>query len=156
MSRVYLSLGSNLGDREANIERALHLLSKKISHINRSSFYETEPVGYKDQPWFLNVAAVGETTLSPISLLVFTQSIERKMKRVKTIQNGPRNIDVDILLYDDEILHTPELIIPHPRMLDRAFVLAPLCELAPDLIVLGRNITDTLKTMDGEEVRKRG
>jgi 2-amino-4-hydroxy-6-hydroxymethyldihydropteridine diphosphokinase len=94
--------------------------------------------------------------MAPFELLTFTKSIEKKMKRVKTIFNGPRDMDIDILLYDDEIIHTPELVIPHPRMLDRAFVLAPLSEIAPNLIVLGRSIKDTLEIFDDVQVRKRG
>ena len=151
MSRVYLSLGSNLGKKDENIERTLHLLSKKVQIVKRSSFYEAEPGGDTDQPCFLYRTAEGKTSLPPFELLAFTQGIEHKMKRVKTVLKGPRNIDIDILLYNDEIIHTPELVIPHPRILDRAFVLEPLCEIAPELIVLGRSVTDVLKTLEGVE-----
>ncbi len=156
MSRIYLSLASSLGSRDANIDRALTLLKKEIRIIRSSSFYETEPAGQNDQPQILNITAQGETNLSPEELLKFTQSVEKKMKRVKAIFSGPRNIDIDILLYDDEIIHTPELVIPHPRMLDRAFVLAPLCEIAPDLIVLGCSVKDALTALDGSAVNKHG
>jgi 2-amino-4-hydroxy-6-hydroxymethyldihydropteridine diphosphokinase len=156
MSCVYLSLGSSLGDRDENIERALNLLLKKIRIVKRSSFYETESAGCNDQPCLLNIAVEADTLMAPFELLTFTKSIEKKMKRVKTIFNGPRDMDIDILLYDDEIIHTPELVIPHPRMLDRAFVLAPLSEIAPDLIVLGRSIKHTLEIFDDVQVRKRG
>lgn len=155
MSRVFFSLGSNLGDTEANIETALTLLSERVQIIKRSSFYETEPVGYKDQPWFLNIALEGESGLSPKELLEFTQSIERQMKRVKTIVNGPRVIDIDILLYEDLILETEHLTIPHPRMMERAFVIIPLFEIAPLLKIAGRKIEDILSGLKGEEIRRR-
>ncbi|SHH67004.1 2-amino-4-hydroxy-6-hydroxymethyldihydropteridinediphosphokinase [Sporobacter termitidis DSM 10068] len=155
MNRVFFSLGSNLGDTEANIKEALRLLSEKVRVVRVSSFYETEPVGYKDQPWFLNIAAEGATSLSPEELLQFTQSIERQMKRVKTIVNGPRSIDVDILLFNDDMIKTETLTIPHPRMLERAFVLVPLYEIAPGLILDGRYIKDHLDGLKGEKIRKR-
>lgn len=155
MSRIYLSLGSNLGDRENNIEAALRLLQEKVRLVKRSSFYETEPVGFKDQPWFLNIAAECETDLSPLPLLQFTQGIEHQMKRVKTFVNGPRIIDIDILLYENENIKTEALTIPHPRMLERAFVLFPLYEISPNLIVSGRSIGSVLDTLKGEEIHKR-
>jgi 2-amino-4-hydroxy-6-hydroxymethyldihydropteridine diphosphokinase len=155
MNRIYLSLGSNLGDTEENIREALRLLSEKVSVTKISSFYETEPVGYRDQPWFLNIAAEGGTALSPEELLEFTQSVEKRMKRVKNFVNGPRLIDVDILLYNGETIQTDTLTIPHPRMLERAFVLAPLQEIAPGLIVDGRCIGDRLSGLKGKEVRRR-
>lgn len=156
MSKIFLSLGTNLGDKEGNLTHALHLLSKKVKFLKKSSYYETEPVGYMNQPWFLNIVVEGETDLSPEDLLCFTQSIESEMKRVKTIVNGPRIIDVDILLYEDEIIESESLTIPHPRMLLRAFVMVPLFEIAPDLNISGRNIKEIMKTFKGEEIHKRG
>lgn len=155
MNRIYLSLGSNLGDTEENIKEALRLLSEQVQIIKVSSYYETEPVGYKDQPWFLNIAAEGETALSPSDLLEFTQGIERRMKRVKTIINGPRIIDIDILLYNDDKIETPSLTVPHPRMTERAFVLVPLYEIAPELVIDGKPITELVSSLKGEEIRKR-
>lgn len=154
MSRVYLGIGSNLGDRQANIEQALEELKKQVDILHVSAFYETEPVGYADQPWFLNVVLAGETSLAPRELLTFTQGVEQALKRVKTIRWGPRSIDVDILLYEGITLDTPELTIPHPRMTQRNFVLVPLAEIAPDLTLEGRPIGELLAALDGEEIRK--
>jgi len=155
MSRMFLSLGTNLGDRKANLKRALALLSKKVSVVKRSSVYETEPVGYQDQPWFLNMVVQGETGLPPDELLTFTQGIERQLKRVKTIVNGPRIIDLDILLYEDTHLETERLTIPHPRMLERAFVMVPLFEIAPELVIGGRTIREIMSAFVGEEIHKK-
>ncbi len=154
MTKIYLSLGTNLGDREANLTRALELLSARVRIVKVSSRYKTEPVGYRDQPWFLNLAAVGETDLSPEALLDFTQSVERAMKRVKNFVNGPRIIDVDILLYGDQTIRTDRLVIPHPRMLERAFVLVPLLEVAPDLVIGGRPLREFMELFQGEEIYK--
>lgn len=155
MSKIYLSLGTNLGDKECNLEQALCLLSKEVTIRKKSSFYETEPVGFQDQPWFLNMVLEGETDLSVRDLLRFTQSIESEMKRIKTIVNGPRIIDVDILLYDDEIIETENLIIPHPRMLERAFVMVPLYEISSDLIIFGKSIEEMMANFSGEIINKR-
>lgn len=154
MNKVYLGLGSNIGDSKRNIESALSLLSKKVNILNKSSYYETEPVGFKDQPWFLNIVIEGETDLMPRELLDFTQSIERDMKRVKTILNGPRIIDVDILIYGDIKMESEDLIIPHPRMHERAFVMVPLFEIAPSLVINNMIIEDIMKNLKGEEIRK--
>ncbi|UOO38331.1 2-amino-4-hydroxy-6-hydroxymethyldihydropteridine diphosphokinase [Oscillospiraceae bacterium CM] len=153
MNRLFLSLGSNLGDRAANIQQALTLLSEQIHIIRRSPFYETEPVGFKDQPWFLNIAVEAETTLAPLALLCVTQGVEQEMKRVKTIVNGPRIIDVDILLYNNDRIVTEQLVIPHPRMLTRAFVLKPLCDIAPSLVLDGKTIREHAESVKGEDVR---
>lgn len=154
MNKVYLGLGSNIGDSKRNIESALLLLSKKVNILNKSSYYETEPVGFKDQPWFLNMVIEGETDLNPRELLDFTQSIERDMKRVKTIVNGPRIIDVDILIYGDIKMESENLTIPHPRMHERAFVMVPMFELAPKLVINNIPIEDIMKNFKGEEIRK--
>ncbi len=154
MSKIYLSLGTNLGDKKENLQHAVKLLSEKINIFKISSFYETEPVGYKDQPWFMNIVVEGTTYLSPEDLLVFTQSIEHEMKRVKTIVNGPRIIDVDILLYEDVKINTETLIIPHPRMTERAFVMYPLFEISPDLLIGGKSLKNMMENFKGEEIKR--
>ncbi len=154
MHRIYLGLGSNIGESRNNIETALVLLEKKINIIGKSSFYETEPVGFKDQPWFLNIVLEGETELNPFELLEFTQSIEKDMKRVKTIINGPRNIDVDILIYDNLKIETENLNIPHPRMEERNFVMVPLFEIAPRMVINNKPIKEIVENLKGEEIRK--
>jgi 2-amino-4-hydroxy-6-hydroxymethyldihydropteridine diphosphokinase len=154
MSKIYLGLGTNLGDTESNLEQALNFLSEKITIIKKSSLYETEPVGFKDQPWFLNMVVEAETGLAPEDLLYFTQSIEKQMKRVKTIVNGPRIIDIDILLYGNERVKTENLVIPHPRMTQRAFVMVPLYEISPELIISGKSVKDIMVNFSGEKIRK--
>lgn len=131
---VYLSLGSNLGDREKNLRTAIAALADAKVRVTRvSSFYETEPVDLREQPWFLNCAVQGETELPPLDLLRALRGIESRMGSKKPVSKGPRLIDLDILLYDNQTIETPELQIPHPRMLTRRFVLAPLAEIAPTL-----------------------
>ena len=131
---VYLSLGSNLGDRAANLRSALLKLPvAKVSVEKVSSFWETEPVDFREQPWFLNCAVEGRTSLQPGDLLQALRDIEIGMGSRKEFAKGPRLLDIDILLYGDLALATPELQIPHPRMLERRFVLAPLAEIAPSL-----------------------
>jgi 2-amino-4-hydroxy-6-hydroxymethyldihydropteridine diphosphokinase len=133
MKRVYLSLGANLGDRRGNIERAFARLESTGVHVRRvSSFYRTEPVGFEPQPWFLNCAAEAETELMPLQLLRRCQTIQRELGRRPGMRNGPRLIDIDILLYENAIVHSAELTIPHPRMAERRFVLVPLNEIAGD------------------------
>jgi len=134
MRIIYLSLGSNLGDREANLRAAIAALGDAGVRVRReSSLYETEPVDFLEQPWFLNCAVEGETGLKPLGLLRALREIEAKMGSKKLIAKGPRLIDMDILLYGEETLDTPELQVPHPRMHLRRFVLAPLAEIAPKL-----------------------
>jgi 2-amino-4-hydroxy-6-hydroxymethyldihydropteridine diphosphokinase len=131
---VYLSLGSNVGDRLANLRTAVDALAPAGVVVKKvSSVYETEPVDYLDQPWFLNCVVDAETSLDPFGLLHALRAIEVQMGSKKQIPKGPRLIDLDILLYDSETVTTPELQIPHPRMLLRRFVLAPLAEIAPQL-----------------------
>jgi 2-amino-4-hydroxy-6-hydroxymethyldihydropteridine diphosphokinase len=131
---VYLSLGSNVGDRLAHLRRAVAELSLSGIRVKRSSsVYETEPVDYLDQPWFLNCVVEAETALEPFALLNVLEAIEAKLGREREISRGPRSIDLDILLYNSETISTPRLQIPHPRMTSRRFVLIPLAELAPDL-----------------------
>ncbi len=131
MEKVYISLGSNIGDRTVNLNRAIDIFKsdKKFSNITVSSFYETDPQGYIDQERFINCAIGFYTEIKPDKLLEYCQDIEKKLKRVKLFRWGPRIIDVDILIYGDKTVNTGELIIPHPRMFERAFVLAPLSEI---------------------------
>ncbi len=153
-NKIFLGLGSNIGDTRKNLNTALNLLEEKVDILNRSSYYKTEPIGYKDQEWFLNMVVEGETELSPQMLLAFTQSIECKMKRVKTILNGPRIIDIDILLYNNINIETERLTIPHPRILERAFVVVPLCEIAPDIVIKGQKIKDALSNIREQGIQK--
>lgn len=131
---AHLGLGSNLGDREQNLAQALRLLSSKVTVDRASSVYETEPVGYGEQPLFLNAVCRVSTNLPPQELLILAKSIEAKLGRLPSFTNASRPIDVDILFYDDQIIETQDLTIPHPRLVERAFVLIPLAEIAPDLI----------------------
>jgi len=131
---VYLALGSNIGDRKSNLRAAIeNMASAGIRVLRESPIYETEPVGYTAQRWFLNMVVEAETALFPLQLLTRTGKIERALGRVRTIPNGPRTIDIDILLYGTAVVRTPRLEIPHPGMHERRFVLAPLADLSPDL-----------------------
>ncbi|MCX7792956.1 MAG: 2-amino-4-hydroxy-6-hydroxymethyldihydropteridine diphosphokinase [Thermodesulfovibrionales bacterium] len=131
---VYIGIGSNLGNREENCLRAIRLMEGRgIRVLKRSSLYETEPWGVTDQPLFINMVIEAETDLKPEELLSELKSIECIMGRVETIKWGPRIIDLDILFYNDLILKSPELKIPHPYIQERSFVLKPLSEIAPDL-----------------------
>ena len=134
MPTVYLSLGSNLGNREGHLRRAIAALPPSGVQVQQvSSIYETEPVDYLDQPWFLNCVLEAETELEPSALLEALRLIESQLRSQKEFVKGPRKIDLDILLYGNETIATPELQVPHPRMLQRRFVLTPLAELAPEL-----------------------
>jgi 2-amino-4-hydroxy-6-hydroxymethyldihydropteridine diphosphokinase len=133
---AYLSFGSNLGDRRAALENAISALEQQQVHvIGRSSIYETEPQDVRDQPWFLNMVAQCETRFFPVQLLTIVLAIERELGRARTpaTKRGPRVIDLDLLLFGSTVMHTPELELPHPRMLERRFVLEPLVEIAPEL-----------------------
>jgi 2-amino-4-hydroxy-6-hydroxymethyldihydropteridine diphosphokinase len=132
MVAAYLALGSNLGDREANIHEAVQRLGEKAVVHEVSSLYETKPVGYAEQPDFLNAACRVSTALGPVELLRFLKTIEATMGRQPSFRNAPRPIDIDILFYGDVIVDSPELTIPHPRLIERAFVLVPLAEIAGD------------------------
>ena len=133
MKLVYLALGSNLGDRAENLRLAREQIEAPDLHVLRaSSIYETAPRDVEDQPWFLNQVLECETDLFPRQLLGRLQKIERKMGRKRTIAKGPREIDLDILLFGNAVVKAPELEVPHPRLPERRFVLEPLAELAPD------------------------
>lgn len=155
-STVYLGLGSNLGDRHRNIGKAIELLSEKVHMEAISSTYETEPVGYDDQPCFLNAVCRVSTSLEPRQILLLAKEIEAKLGREPTFRNGPRVIDIDILLYDSQVMDTPDLTIPHPRLTQRAFVLVPLAELAPDLVhpVSGKNVAELMRATDSSGIKK--
>jgi 2-amino-4-hydroxy-6-hydroxymethyldihydropteridine diphosphokinase len=131
LKTAYLSLGSNLGDREANLRAAIERLAELGSVSRTSSFYETEPVEYTQQPWFLNCAVALQTALMPRQLLSRTQAIEQALGR-RLQPKGPRALDIDILLFGNSIVDMAGLIIPHPAMHQRRFVLEPLAEIAPD------------------------
>ncbi|MCC6294058.1 MAG: 2-amino-4-hydroxy-6-hydroxymethyldihydropteridine diphosphokinase [Bryobacterales bacterium] len=137
LADVYLALGSNAGDPRTNLCAALTAVGRECEVAAVSSLWRTEPVGYLDQPWFLNAAALIRTARRPHEMLSFLQGIEAAMGRERVIPNGPRTIDLDILLWGDEVVHTGTLRVPHPRMRERLFVLAPLAEIAPALVVPG-------------------
>jgi 2-amino-4-hydroxy-6-hydroxymethyldihydropteridine diphosphokinase len=156
--KYFLSLGSNLKDKKRNLKRAIRLLQNAAVNILRaSSLYKTQPVGNAGQPWFVNQVVEVETDLTPWPLLSLLQSLEKKMGRSKSIRNGPRLIDLDILLAENTILDTPDLTIPHPRMAARNFVLVPLSEIAPDVRhpVLGKQAAVLLaESCDRSTVQK--
>lgn len=150
---TYLSLGSNLGDRAANIQKALSLLAVETTLTSVSSLYETEPWGCEAQPRFLNAACRVETTMAPLELLDLLHRVEKEVGRKPTFPLGPRLIDVDILLYGQGTLETERLVVPHPGLAERAFVLVPLAEIARELRhpVLGVSIGQLLDSVSGRE-----
>jgi len=133
MARVFIALGSNLGDRQNNLDRALEALAATVRITSRSSVHETDPAYVIDQPSFLNMVVAGETELAADPLLSELKRIEADIGRVPTRRNGPRVIDLDILYYADQVIETDVLTVPHPRIAERFFVLEPLCEIAPGL-----------------------
>lgn len=155
--RVYLSLGSNLGDREANLRAAIERLGVVGEVIAVSSFFETEPVEFTDQPWFLNCVVALETGKTPRPLLKALLGVEQAMGRRRTQDKGPRNIDIDILLFGDSVVDTKGLTIPHPALHERRFVLEPLVEIAPEVRhpVLNKTVRELrAKLPVGQVVRK--
>jgi len=159
MRTAYLSLGSNLGNREQNLQRALYLLQCGELVVHRvSSVYETEPQDFLRQPRFLNLVAEVRTTLAPEELLERALRVERHMGRVRRVPKGPRVIDIDLLLYEDVVIEGPELSVPHPAMIRRRFVLEPLAELAPDLVhpVTCRTIREHLEGTLEQKVWRYG
>lgn len=157
MAVAYLGLGSNLEDREMNLSQALLLIAPKVIVKKVSSVYETRPVGYEEQPMFLNMVCQVATSLDPGELLRLVKDIEARMGRKTSFRNSPRIIDIDILFYNARVIKTEELTIPHPRVAERAFVLIPLSEIAPGLThpELGRKIAELARGVEGNnDVRK--
>lgn len=156
---AYLSLGSNVGDREVNLREAIERLHALGRVESVSSFYETEPVEVVDQPWFINCAVRLATSKSPRDLLASVLAIERSMGRERIRPKGPRNIDIDILLYDDEVIAESGLTIPHPGVPERLFVLAPLAEIAPEVRhpILKKTVAELRDALsDKSRVLRRG
>ena len=155
MERVFLGLGSNIGDRTANIERASRLIGEieAVRLVRMSSLFETEPVGYEDQPDFINAVLEIGTPLTPRELLAAVKEIEQRMGRTWTVRFGPRIIDVDILLFGQRVIDEPGLTIPHPRMHERRFVLGPLAEIAPEAVhpVLKKSVMELYRDLSPHE-----
>jgi 2-amino-4-hydroxy-6-hydroxymethyldihydropteridine diphosphokinase len=159
LKTVYLGLGSNLGDRQANLNAAIDALNSQGVAVRRvSPVYETAPLDYLDQDWFLNLVVEAETTLFPMQLLSRVKRIERALGRRRTVAKGPRIIDLDILFYGRAVVHSSALDIPHPRLAERRFVLAPLADLAPDLRhpVTHRTVRQMLEAVSDQQVRRAG
>jgi len=162
---VYLALGTNLGQRLENLKTAVAALgaaspqgAAALTGLVASPVYETPPWGYTDQPDFLNMAVRGETSLPPLDLLARLKHLETRLGRVPSVRYGPRLIDIDILFYGDLVLNTPQLTIPHPRLHERAFVLVPLADVAPELVhpAFGRPIRAMLAALDATGVKRYG
>lgn len=156
MSILYLALGTNLGDRHANLQAAIAALPPAVGVLAQSAIYETPPWGLTSQPPFLNMVLRGRTSMPPERLLKHLKRLEIKLGRKPTVRWGPRRIDMDILFYDDLVVDNPQLTLPHPRLHERAFVLVPLADLAPDLVHprLGKPVSQLLAAVDTTGVRR--
>lgn len=157
MNKAFIGLGSNIEPRKKYLDDAIRLLNQheEIEVVQQSSIYETAPVGYDNQDAFLNMVLEIDTTLSNVSLLEVCQGIEQELGRERTIKNGPRTADLDILLYNNENRELEKLRIPHPRMHERAFVLVPLCEIAPEQVMPtdGKLVEDLYNRLSDKELR---
>jgi len=153
---VYIALGTNLGDRLANLRAALRALPTAVTVIDDSPVYETPPWGYEDQPAFLNNVIKAETDLEPDALLTYLKQLEAELGREQNFRWGPRLIDLDILFYDDLVIDTPPLIIPHPRLHERAFVLVPLVDIASDFVhpTMQKQISALLAQIDTQGITR--
>jgi 2-amino-4-hydroxy-6-hydroxymethyldihydropteridine diphosphokinase len=150
-----IALGSNIGDKAANIDRAIGLITQTgdVRLVRRSRDFSTPPWGKTDQDWFVNACISVATALSPHALLARAQEVERKMGRERTVKWGPRIIDVDLLIYRDVSLNEADLVLPHPYIGERAFVLAPLMDIAPDLQIKGKSVRELYAAIDHSGVR---
>ena len=151
---VYIALGTNLGDRPANLRAAIRSMPPDVHVLAESYVYETPPWGVEDQPPFLNMAVKAETDLEPEPLLQHLKQLEAELGREKSIRWGPRLIDLDILFYDDLILDTPPLVIPHPRLHERGFVLVPLADVAEEFVhpLLGKSVRELLQGINSQGI----
>jgi len=147
---IYIALGTNIGDRLANLRVALNAFAPQIKVLKEAHIYETPPWGYEDQPAFLNMVIRAETDLEPEALLEFLKQLEVQLGRESSFRWGPRLIDLDILFYDDLVIDTPPLVIPHPRLHERAFVLVPLTDVAADVVhpILGEFVWELMQKAD--------
>lgn len=152
---VYLALGSNLDNRLANLKAAVSNLTPQMTVKNKSAVYETPPWGFKDQAAFLNQVVMAETYLEPEALLAHLKRLEVALGRVQSFENGPRLIDIDILFFDDAIIDTVSIAVPHPRLHKRAFVLVPLADVAPEFVhpVLRKSVSELLEEVDRSEIK---
>jgi 2-amino-4-hydroxy-6-hydroxymethyldihydropteridine diphosphokinase len=155
MSTVFLSLGTNLGDRMSHLNAALDTLPPDVQITKKSPVYETPPWGYEDQGPFLNMVVEGQTELEPVALLARLKQMETDLGRRPSFRWGPRIVDMDILFYDEMVLETPELTIPHPRLQERSFVLVPLADIAPDWKhpVLNKTVREMLAAVDAAGIK---
>lgn len=155
---VFIALGTNLGKRKANLRAAIKALPPDVTVLAESHVYETPPWGYEDQPAFLNMAVKAETEMEPEPLLKYLKQLEVELGREQNFRWGPRLIDLDILFYDDLVIDTPPLVIPHPRLHERAFVLVPLADVAPEVVhpVLQRTVSELLTRIDRQGINRIG
>lgn len=156
MSLIYLALGTNLGDRPANLRLAVAALEPKVKVLAESGIYETPPWGYTDQPAFLNMAVKARTRLRPRGLLKYLKGLEAQLGREATFRYGPRVIDIDILFYDDLMWEEEDLVIPHPRLHERAFVLVPLADVGAEVVhpILKKTVRKLLAEVETGEIRR--